>query len=140
MQSFVDRMHEHWPAVIAFDTWLTVGAKENDPTAMTEAVSMLAHVREVFGLDGSSLVVHHTGHSDDGRPRGASTFLGAFDTLIRVEPGLVQNTKQKDNDEFADIPFTVEKFASSVAIVKTGAMSAAIHKASERERHHRSCK
>ena len=98
LQAFVDMMHEHWPQVIAFDTWsrLTVGANENDPTAMTECVTMLAHMREAFGLDASTIVVHHTGHADDSRPRGASTFLGAFDTLIRVEPNLIQNTKQKD--------------------------------------------
>lgn len=117
--------------VLAWDTWsrLTVGANEQDNTAMTECVTTLSHIRQAFGgtivSEASNLVVHHTGHQEIERPRGASAFLGAFDTMLRVERGLIVNTKQKDNDEFEDIDFEIVKYGDSVTIHKMGFIDAA---------------
>lgn len=123
--------------VLAWDTWsrLAVGANEQDNTQMTECVTTLSHIRQAFGgtvlSETSNLVVHHTGHQEIERPRGASAFMGAFDTMLRVEPapcGLIVNTKQKDNDEFTDIDFEIVKYGDSVTVQKVGFIDAAIKK------------
>ena len=92
---------------------MTVGANENSAQDMGECVAWLQHIRQVFKA--TNLVLHHTGLNDTDRPRGSSVFSGAFDVLIRVVPGLITNTKMKDNNVFEPIGFELlpEKFTLS---------------------------
>jgi hypothetical protein len=134
------RAFEPWenvPKVIAWDTWsrLSAGSNENDPSAMTECVTMLRFATEVFGInDAASIVVHHTGHDEKDRPRGASTFTGAFNTLIRVTPTQISNTKQKDAELFKPHGFELVKIAHSVYLESAISFSAAIREDAELER------
>ncbi len=51
------------------------------------------------------LVVHHSGKNAENGARGSSALLGAVDTEICVEPGLIRSTKQRDMDGSATIGF-----------------------------------
>lgn len=124
----------YWPiSVVAFDTWqrLTVGANENDNTAMTECVTALSHFRQLLGQEVTSIVVHHTGKSDTDTPRGASTFTGAFDVLIHVSDGQIENPKMKDGEEFPTIPFEIVKSGPSVTVRRLGIVEGVFKKASD---------
>lgn len=132
VQLFIDS--EFYPQVIAWDTWsrLTVGANENDNAAMTECVTRFRHVADVFGLNTSNIAIHHAGHNDIDRPRGASAFLGAFDTLIRVADNQLTNTKQKDAETFDTLAFKLEAFGSSPAVVQLGLFESALQRDTEK--------
>lgn len=58
------------------------------------------------------LLVHHSGHADKGRARGAMALKGALDFEFRVEKDgsrvQVTNTKMKDAEPPADLHFTLE--------------------------------
>ncbi len=61
------------------------------------------------------LLVHHSGHADKGRARGAMALKGALDFEFRVEKDgsrvQVTNTKMKDAEPPADLHFTLESIA-----------------------------
>lgn len=93
---------EHGPiALIVVDTLARNfgGGDENDTRDMNRFVAALDRLKERFpGC--TVLVVHHTGHSDKMRARGAKALQGALDTEYRVDKAaetlVLTNTKMKE--------------------------------------------
>jgi len=94
-----------WDLVI-FDTlaYLTFGLEENSNTDMMYAVKRLSDLRESTGA--SVMVVHHSGKNGD-TLRGATSLLGACDTVFRLDKdtqvrgqGRLHMTKQKDAEQW----------------------------------------
>ena len=88
--------------LIVFDTlaYLTFGLEENSNSDMMLAVKRLSDLREKTGA--SIMVVHHTGKEGDSM-RGATSILGACDTVFRLDKdqqvkgqARLHMTKQKD--------------------------------------------
>lgn len=68
--------------LIIFDTQgsITVGMEENSNKDANVALSRLDFVRKL--THACLLLVHHTGHEETGRARGASAWLGGLDTEL----------------------------------------------------------
>ncbi|GGQ23680.1 AAA family ATPase [Streptosporangium pseudovulgare] len=102
------------PVLIIIDTQarVTVGVKENDNTEMGVVVDRMEALRLASGA--CILVVHHTGHEQTERGRGASAVLGAMQTEIsvtrtgkRLDSKITFKVgKQKDDDEGPPQVFT----------------------------------
>lgn len=100
------------PGVIAFDTLArSLNGDENSNTDMGAFILAADSLRRRY--DGCAVVlVHHTGHQDKGRMRGASALRGALDLEILVQKDgghvVVSSTKQKDAGGFEDMYFRLE--------------------------------
>lgn len=101
------------PALLVVDTLArNFGpGDENSNRDMSLFVAVLDGIRSRYGC--SVLVVHHSGHADAGRGRGASALRAAVDAEFAVKregpSGLVLCcTKMKDATKPADIPFVIE--------------------------------
>ena len=90
-----------WDLII-FDTlaYLTFGLEENSNSDMMLALKRLSDFREATGA--TMMVVHHSGKAGD-TMRGATSILGACDTVFRMDKdtqvqgqGRLYMTKQKD--------------------------------------------
>jgi len=91
------------PALIVLDTLARCfgGGDENATKDMSAFVSACDTVRQRYGC--TILVVHHTGHADKNRARGAIALKAALDAeyrLAKTEQLLLTATKMKD----AEIP------------------------------------
>ena len=82
------------------------GGDENSSEDMALYVASVDHVRDQVG--GTSLIVHHTGHSAIERARGSSVLSAAADTMIALQKTETHFTltceKQKDAIPFEAIP------------------------------------
>jgi hypothetical protein len=84
---------------IIFDTQssITVGLEENSNKDANVALARLDIVRRITGA--CVLLVHHTGHEENGRARGASAWLGGLDTELMLSGPLgdlqLKSVKQK---------------------------------------------
>jgi hypothetical protein len=107
--------------VVVFDVFadFTPGLDENS-REMGHAVKMLAP--DVLPGKPVTILVHHEGHDNKGRPRGTSAFLAAPDVRIAVDitgqdnPDVptrsvirLRNKKQKDEDPFRPFALVLEK-------------------------------
>ena len=102
------------PGAIAIDTLArTLVGDENSNTDMSAFIRCMDRLKSKYPGVNVSLV-HHTGHNETGRARGASSLKAALDCEIRVEitkrqsePAVmtVACTKSKDSEEFAPIFF-----------------------------------
>lgn len=105
------------PRLIVVDTLARNfgGADENSTSDMNAFVTNLdAHLKERFGA--CVLIVHHTGHADKTRARGAMALKGALDAeyqLDRGEDGLIRwnTTKMKDAEHPEPLSFRLERVA-----------------------------
>ena len=91
------------PALIVLDTLARCfgGGDENATKDMSAFVSACDTVRQRYGC--TILVVHHTGHADKNRARGAIALKAALDAEYRLAKGerlLLTATKMKD----AEVP------------------------------------
>lgn len=105
------------PGVIALDTLArTLSGDENSNADVSAYIRCLDRVKKRY--PGSTvIIVHHTGHSEKDRARGASALKCALDCEIRVQinadPGTgqkvmtVSNSKAKDAEEFPDLFFSM---------------------------------
>jgi hypothetical protein len=91
------------PKLIVFDTLArNLGpADENSNSDVSRAVAVLDRLRAATGA--CALAVHHVGHSEKSRPRGASALPAALDwcwLVARDEDGTIraQCTKAKDHE------------------------------------------
>ena len=91
----------HQPALVILDTLArNYGpGDENSTSDMTAFVAACDQIRMAYGC--TVMVVHHTGHGEQGRSRGSSVLQGAIDTAFKVsrdESGVitVENAKMKD--------------------------------------------
>ena len=107
------------PGVIAFDTLArSLAGDENSNTDMNAFILAADTLRRRY--DGCAVVlVHHTGHMDKGRMRGASALRGALDLEILVQKDgghvVVSSTKQKDAGGFEPMHFSLETVPVMVA-------------------------
>lgn len=106
--------HHGQPALIIIDTLArNFGAgDENNTKDMSEFVAAIDDLKARF--PGSSvLIVHHSGHAEKQRARGAMALKGALDTEYRVEKDgtlmRLVNTKMKDAEAPNDVYFTFEQ-------------------------------
>ncbi|WP_420587565.1 helicase RepA family protein [Marivita sp.] len=106
--------HHGQPALIIIDTLArNFGAgDENNTKDMSEFVVAIDDLKARF--PGSSvLIVHHSGHAEKQRARGAMALKGALDTEYRIElDGKVMrlvNTKMKDAEPPQDVYFQFEQ-------------------------------
>jgi hypothetical protein len=110
-----DLANEHGiPALIIIDTLArNFGAgDENNTKDMSEFVVAIDDLKMRFpGC--SVLIVHHSGHADKQRARGAMALKGALDTEYRVEKdetGMrLINTKMKDAESPQDLFFRIKQ-------------------------------
>lgn len=71
--------------IICFDTLAAVsgGLNENDTKDMNNATGLFRKL--INKLDGTIMVVHHSGRGDADRARGSSVLDGAMDVIIKIE-------------------------------------------------------
>lgn len=81
--------------LIIFDTQgsITVGMEENSNKDANVALSRLDYVRKL--TTACLLLVHHTGHEETGRSRGASAWLGGLDTELLLSGGVKEGLQLK---------------------------------------------
>lgn len=79
---FCEEIKDAGYGLIIFDTQssITVGLEENSNKDAGLALARLDVVRKMTGA--CLLLVHHTGHDETGRGRGASAWLGGLDTEL----------------------------------------------------------
>lgn len=101
------------PVLIVIDTLARsfAGGDENSTQDMSAFVAAVDDMRARFpGC--TVLIVHHSGHSDKQRARGAMALKGALDAEYRVEKGgealTVTCTKMKDAPEPAPLGFNLQ--------------------------------
>ena len=106
------------PGIIAFDTVArTLVGDENSNADMSAYIRAMDRIKARYpGV--AVLLVHHTGHTEKNRARGASSLKCALDAEIQVaisadtatgkKTMTVSNTKMKDAEEFPDIYFEMK--------------------------------
>jgi len=104
-------LKELGPVLVVFDTQarITVGVDENDSKEMGMFIERMEQIRR--GTGACVVLVHHLGHNGD-HGRGSSAVIGALNTEIRVEKTgkgqiKVHNEKQKDEEQFEPLAFTL---------------------------------
>jgi len=115
----IDQMAQTFgpPALVIIDTYArNMGAgDENSNSDAGLVVKRLDAMREHLGC--AVLIVHHTGHGDNGRPRGASALPAAMDSIFRldgkVQDGVVSNlqlvqVKSKESELVNKIPLAIK--------------------------------
>ena len=118
------------PAMIIIDTLArNFGAgDENSTQDMSNFVIAMDNLQERFP-DCAILIVHHSGHADKARARGAMALKGALDLEYRVEKSdaslRLVNTKMKDAEKPADLFFAFRP------VDLTGGASSAVLEATE---------
>lgn len=107
--------HNHGtPALIIIDTLArNFGAgDENNTKDMSELVTSVDDLKARFP-GAAVLIVHHTGHGEKQRARGAMALKGALDTEYRVEKDgstlKLTNTKMKDAEAPQDMFFSLNE-------------------------------
>jgi len=96
---FCEEIKDAGYGLIIFDTQssITVGLEENSNKDANIALARLDVVRRMTGA--CVLLVHHTGHEENGRARGASAWLGGLDTELMLSGPLgdlqLKSAKQK---------------------------------------------
>jgi len=98
------------PALAVIDTWSrALGDDDSDTTAAAEGLSKLDNIRGLFP-DMAVLVIHHTGHANKDRARGASLLHAAVDSEYRLEVDkdrniVLINTKSKESEPLPSMAF-----------------------------------
>jgi hypothetical protein len=114
------------PALIFIDTLAknTVGADDSNNKEMGIFVDNLSKIRDAFPYV-SQVVIHHPGHSDVRRPRGAYTLMGGTDFEIRVkgkthpEARTIECVRQHEGPCFKPMTFTTREVGPSLTVVPT---------------------
>jgi hypothetical protein len=113
------------PRLIVLDTLARCfgPGDENSTSDMSGFVARLDELRSMFGC--AVLVVHHTGHSESERARGASSWRAALDMEYRLDKRddlrILTCTKSKDFEYPADMAFTYEQVETGWTDEESGA-------------------
>lgn len=98
------------PALAIIDTWSrSLGGDDSDTGTAAEGLNKLDDIRAKFpGL--ALLLIHHTGHLEKKRPRGAYLLHAAVDSEFRVEKNkdytiIMTNTKSKESELLSPMAF-----------------------------------
>jgi hypothetical protein len=121
----MDVMPEKY-GLIVFDTQgsVTVGMEENSNKDANIALQRLDWVRKL--THACLLLVHHTGHEDASRGRGASAWLGGLDTelllmgTVKEQNLQLRNPKQKYIESAKPLKLRVEPSAGGLVLVPPG--------------------
>lgn len=94
------------PSLVVIDTLArTLEGNENETEDMGNFIKGIDKIRNNYRA--TVIIVHHT-RLDASRERGNTAFRGAADTMLfvqkRKEGLMLLNNKQKDHEEFAEIP------------------------------------
>lgn len=122
------------PALIIIDTLARNfgGGDENSTADMGEFIAAMDDLRARFS-GCAVLIVHHSGHADKGRARGAMALKAALDCEYRAEKEgeaiRLINTKMKDAEPPRDLHFTLKSVDLS-----DGASSAVLEESDAPER------
>ena len=98
------------PVLVVIDTWArSLGSDDCDTTAAAEGLGKLDFIRSKFP-EICILVVHHTGHANKERARGASLLHAAVDSEYRLEKDksgniILTNTKSKESELLPPMAF-----------------------------------
>jgi hypothetical protein len=102
------------PVLAVIDTWSrALTGDDSDTQAAAEGLSKLDLIRAKFpGL--SVVIIHHTGHKEKTRARGASLIHAAVDSEYRIEKNLdgtivFTNTKSKESELLPPLAFKSRK-------------------------------
>lgn len=125
------------PALIVFDTLARNfgNGDENSTKDMSAFVAAVDDLRADYP-DCVVLIVHHSGHAEKQRARGAMALKGAVDTEYRLdtEKGLrLVNTKMKDGETPQPIPLVLKEVGRSAVLVEDDNQPTDIKKISNRE-------
>lgn len=98
------------PAMIVIDTLARNygDGDENSTSDMNKFISGLDTLRDAFNC--AMLVIHHTGHADKNRARGAMALRGSLDfeyKAVRDESGVVTLTSVKSKDHEKPMPISL---------------------------------
>lgn len=107
--------NETAPRLITVDTLARNfgNGDENSTQDMGVFINALDRLRDRWRC--GILLVHHSGHADKSRARGAMALLGSLDAEYRIEKIgdatiTLTSTKQKDSDPPPDLAWTVERY------------------------------
>jgi hypothetical protein len=101
------------PVLVVVDTQsLASSAEENDNSQMNRMLGFLKLFANALGC--VVLLVHHTGHAEAERGRGASAQFAAMDVVLRVHERTVSATKVKAYKPSAVHSFVLEESGESV--------------------------
>jgi len=98
------------PVLVIIDTWArSLGDDDSDTSAATEGQAKVDQIRALFP-DMAVLIIHHTGHSNKDRARGASLLHAAVDSEYRLEVDknrniIMTNTKSKESELLPPMAF-----------------------------------
>ena len=112
------------PALIIVDTLnRNFGAgDENSNADMGRFIKALEHFQKSYNC--SILIVHHSGHSDSGRVRGASALTAAVDAeyCVKMKRGLIELscTKMKDEEAPSNVYFELSQLPLNMSGVLLG--------------------
>lgn len=105
------------PGIIAFDTLArTLAGDENSNSDVSKYIQALDRIKARY-QGATVILVHHVGHGEKDRARGASALKCALDCEIKVEIKeavsgnkimSVSNKKMKDAEEFPDLYFEMK--------------------------------
>lgn len=128
------------PALIVFDTLARNfgSGDENSTKDMTAFIAAIDHLRADYP-DCAVLIVHHSGHTDKQRARGAMALKGAVDTEYRLEAAqkglLLTNTKMKDGDPPEPFYMVWKSVGQSAVLVEgEGQPTGGVEKVSQQQR------
>lgn len=111
------------PDLVIFDTLARNfgGGDENSTKDMTAFIAAVDDLKADWP-DCSMLIVHHSGHTDKQRARGAMALKGAVDTEYRLEAApkglLLTNTKMKDGDPPKPLSLAMQTIGQSTVLVE----------------------
>ena len=118
-----EQAKEDWqPDVIVLDTLnkASLGSDEKSNSDASLVCDGLAQVGDRLGC--SVGLVHHTGHGEPDRPRGASAYVGDMDLALRstydqdMKEGIVHLFKPKDVKPFPDFRFALVPYMDTVVV------------------------
>jgi hypothetical protein len=98
------------PALAVIDTWArSLGEDDSDTSAAAEGLAKVDEIRARFP-DMAVLIIHHTGHANKDRARGASLLHAAVDSEYRLEVDkerniVMTNTKSKESEPLPPMAF-----------------------------------
>ncbi|MDR2717170.1 MAG: helicase RepA family protein [Treponema sp.] len=98
------------PVLAVIDTWArSLGDDDSDTSAAAEGLAKVDQIRAHFP-DMAVLIIHHTGHANKDRARGASLLHAAVDSEYRLEVDkdrkiVMTNTKSKESELLPPMAF-----------------------------------
>lgn len=117
---FCEEIKDSEYGLIIFDTQssITVGLEENSNKDANLALARLDVVRKMTGA--CVLLVHHTGHEETGRARGASAWLGGLDTELMLSGTLdalqLKTAKQKYIESTKPLKLRLERCGGGLVL------------------------